>query len=108
MSFSCNLLSQIKGDKFRLTLSFYIQDFQENHFLTKQYGSSPLPISRNNQFNNGAGLILLLCPQYKTETDTKDSLYPPGFVPPNNLQKHSTTTGCEHCYYTGYSGRKAI
>ncbi|WP_321515391.1 GspE/PulE family protein [Marinifilum fragile] len=53
-------------------------------------------------------LIRLLCPHCKAEIDTKDSLYPPGFVPPNNLQKHSTPTGCEHCYYTGYSGRKAI
>ena len=53
-------------------------------------------------------LIRLLCPKCKTESVTKKSVFPPGFVPPHNLEKHSTPMGCEHCYYTGYSGRKAI
>ena len=25
-----------------------------------------------------------------------------------NLEFHSVPVGCEHCYYTGFSGRKAI
>jgi type IV pilus assembly protein PilB len=29
-------------------------------------------------------------------------------VPPVNLETHAVAVGCEHCYYTGYSGRKAI
>lgn len=27
---------------------------------------------------------------------------------PFNLESHSVPVGCEHCYYTGFSGRKAI
>ncbi|PCH68435.1 MAG: general secretion pathway protein GspE [Bacteroidales bacterium] len=53
-------------------------------------------------------LVRLLCSKCKVENAVDDSLFPPGFVPPNNLNKHSSPVGCEHCYYTGYSGRKAI
>lgn len=53
-------------------------------------------------------LIRLLCPKCKSENAVDSSLFPPGFIPPHNLEKHSSPVGCEHCYYTGYSGRKAI
>jgi len=38
----------------------------------------------------------------------KRFLVSPRFIPPHNLEKHSTPVGCEHCYYTGYLSRKAI
>lgn len=53
-------------------------------------------------------LIRLLCPKCKKETEVNHSIYPSGFVPPQQLSIHANPVGCEHCYYTGYSGRKAI
>ncbi|WP_461639570.1 GspE/PulE family protein [Labilibaculum euxinus] len=53
-------------------------------------------------------LIRLLCPKCKTEKSIDKSLFPPGFTPPTQLKYHSAPVGCEHCYYTGFSGRKAI
>lgn len=53
-------------------------------------------------------LVRLLCPECKVEKEVDSSLFPPGFVPPHNLKTHFCPVGCEHCYYTGYSGRKAI
>ncbi len=53
-------------------------------------------------------LIRLLCPKCKMQNAVGISLFPPGFVPLHNLECHSSPVGCEHCYYTGYAGRKAI
>ena len=53
-------------------------------------------------------LLRLLCPKCKKEEQVQESIYPVGFVPPINLETHAVAVGCEHCYYTGYSGRKAI
>jgi len=53
-------------------------------------------------------LVRLLCPHCNSENKVTDSLFPPGFALPQNLESHSIPVGCEHCYYTGYSGRKAI
>ena len=35
-------------------------------------------------------------------------LLPTGFEMPKNVTHHFEAKGCQHCYYTGYSGRKAI
>lgn len=53
-------------------------------------------------------LIRLLCPKCKQEKEVKPSIFPSNYETPSNLKKHSVPVGCEHCYYTGYSGRKAI
>jgi len=53
-------------------------------------------------------LIRLLCPKCKQEKEVHSSIFPSNFSAPSNLRKHSVSVGCEHCYYTGYSGRKAI
>jgi len=35
-------------------------------------------------------------------------MYPKGYNPGKLLSVHSIAKGCEHCYHTGYKGRKAL
>ncbi|TDQ11573.1 GspE/PulE family protein [Pedobacter metabolipauper] len=53
-------------------------------------------------------LIRLLCENCKEESEFQDNLYPKQFKPFAPIQKHYLAKGCEKCYYTGYSGRKAV
>jgi type IV pilus assembly protein PilB len=53
-------------------------------------------------------LVRLLCPQCKMAADLQESQYPKQFKPPLNISTQFVATGCEHCYYTGYKGRKAV
>ncbi|MCD0487351.1 GspE/PulE family protein [Pedobacter sp. MC2016-14] len=53
-------------------------------------------------------LIRLLCKHCKEEADFEDSAYPKQFKPFAPVSKHFVAKGCEQCYYTGYSGRKAV
>jgi len=53
-------------------------------------------------------LIRLLCPDCKQEKPFSSTLYPKQFKPFNTITQHYTAGGCEHCYYTGYKGRKAV
>lgn len=51
-------------------------------------------------------LVRLLCPHCKEEEKLDVSLLPAKL--PTQLDAHFIANGCEHCLYTGYSGRKAI
>lgn len=53
-------------------------------------------------------LVRLLCEQCKTPHPVHPEDFPSGFAVPEDLTVLYTPTGCEHCYHTGYSGRKAI
>jgi len=53
-------------------------------------------------------LIRLLCPKCKKQAQFTDDLYPKQFKPYNKVEHHFKAQGCEHCYYTGYKGRKAV
>ncbi len=53
-------------------------------------------------------LLRVLCPKCKKEESFSSSLLPVGIKLPKTISTHFTPQGCEHCYYTGYSGRKAI
>ena len=53
-------------------------------------------------------LIRLLCPECKQFRDFDSSLYPKQFKPYVEITKHYVANGCEHCYFTGYKGRKAV
>ncbi|RTY83028.1 type II/IV secretion system protein [Flavobacterium sp. LS1P28] len=53
-------------------------------------------------------LIRKLCNRCKTEQPISTALLPTGFEMPENLLSHYEAVGCEDCYHTGYSGRKAI
>ncbi|HRE76417.1 MAG TPA: GspE/PulE family protein [Flavobacterium sp.] len=53
-------------------------------------------------------LVRKLCPDCKTKKDVTQDLFPIGFVIPQELEHHYEPVGCQECYHTGYSGRKAI
>ncbi|RQO65404.1 type II/IV secretion system protein [Pedobacter sp. KBW01] len=53
-------------------------------------------------------LVRLLCPRCKKEETLEAGRYPRQFTPPKTVNTHFVATGCAHCYYTGYSGRKAV
>jgi len=53
-------------------------------------------------------LVRLLCPRCRQQQPFSSSLYPRQFKPYHEVRQHSTPRGCEHCYYTGYKGRKAV
>lgn len=53
-------------------------------------------------------LVRKLCNHCKKEADISLDLFPKNISLPDNLKFHQVSVGCEHCYYTGYQGRKAI
>lgn len=53
-------------------------------------------------------LVRKLCIHCKQVQPISTTLFPTGFKMPENIQTHYEAVGCEHCYHTGYSGRKAI
>lgn len=53
-------------------------------------------------------LVRKLCNSCKQLEDIDSAIFPSGFEIPDNLTKHHVAVGCEQCYHTGYSGRKAI
>jgi len=53
-------------------------------------------------------LVRKLCDKCKTQMSIDTGVFPLGFTVPDFLTSHYISSGCEHCYHTGYSGRKAI
>lgn len=53
-------------------------------------------------------LLRLLCPHCKEQQVLKEDRYPRNYKAPERLEHHYLAKGCDHCYYTGYKGRKAI
>ncbi|MEO7215169.1 GspE/PulE family protein [Mucilaginibacter sp.] len=53
-------------------------------------------------------LIRQLCPHCKEKQPFTTELYPRQFKPFVEVQSHYVAKGCEHCFYTGYKGRKAV
>lgn len=53
-------------------------------------------------------LVRKLCDSCKMEESIDPTIFPTDFEIPENLLKHHIAVGCEYCYHTGYSGRKAI
>lgn len=53
-------------------------------------------------------LVRLLCPHCKTSKPMDHSLYPKQFQPYFPVAEHVVATGCNHCYFTGFKGRKAV
>ena len=53
-------------------------------------------------------LVRKLCTECKEEAIISKTDFPSSFNIPKTLKHKSIPVGCEHCYYTGYSGRKAI
>ncbi|WP_353780259.1 ATPase, T2SS/T4P/T4SS family [Winogradskyella sp. 3972H.M.0a.05] len=53
-------------------------------------------------------LLRLLCPHCKTETEFDPKDLPMSFEAKVLPKKQFEPKGCEHCYFTGYKGRRAI
>lgn len=53
-------------------------------------------------------LLRLLCLHCKEKEPFDNNLFPKSFKTEKSLPHHVVAKGCEHCYYTGYKGRKAI
>jgi type IV pilus assembly protein PilB len=53
-------------------------------------------------------LMRILCKDCKTKEAFTENLFPRNFKPYRTITEHCIATGCEHCHYTGYKGRKAI
>jgi general secretion pathway protein E/type IV pilus assembly protein PilB len=53
-------------------------------------------------------LVRLLCTHCKEKKPFDIALFPKIYQAPRVIYHHYTEVGCEHCYYTGYKGRKAV
>ncbi|HEX8577149.1 MAG TPA: GspE/PulE family protein [Flavobacterium sp.] len=53
-------------------------------------------------------LVRKLCNSCKSETAVTSEIFPVGFSIPQHISHHYEAKGCEQCFQTGYSGRKAI
>lgn len=71
-------------------------------------GIPPFLIASTLNVSIAQRLVRKLCTHCKTETPVNAAVFPEYFIIPKTLKTHSAATGCPKCYYTGYSGRKAI
>jgi general secretion pathway protein E/type IV pilus assembly protein PilB len=53
-------------------------------------------------------LIRLLCSHCKEEKPLLEKEYPRNYKAPTILEHQYKAKGCDHCFYTGYKGRKAV
>lgn len=53
-------------------------------------------------------LVRKLCNNCKKEQPINKEVFPENFSIPKTLKTHFTPIGCNACYHTGYTGRKAI
>lgn len=53
-------------------------------------------------------LVRKLCKHCKKREDANPSLFPNSFQQKDKIHTHFTPVGCNHCFFTGYDGRKAI
>ena len=66
----------------------------------------PYLVSSTLSLSMAQRLVRLLCPHCKREEDFSDVILPG--TNKLEIKTHYRAVGCEHCYFTGYSGRKAI
>ncbi len=71
-------------------------------------GVPPFLVANTLNTTAAQRLVRLLCPQCKMLKSLDVNLYPKQFKPYNKVEQHYEAHGCEHCYYTGYKGRKAV
>jgi general secretion pathway protein E/type IV pilus assembly protein PilB len=71
-------------------------------------GIPPFLIADNLNTTVAQRLLRLLCPHCKTEQPFDEKLYPLRFKPYRRVARHCVPQGCDHCFNTGYKGRKAV
>jgi len=71
-------------------------------------GIPPFLVANTLNTSVAQRLIRLLCNHCKQEAPFDEGSYPKQFKPFAPVSHHYLAKGCERCYYTGYSGRKAV
>jgi general secretion pathway protein E/type IV pilus assembly protein PilB len=71
-------------------------------------GVPPFLIANTINLSVAQRLVRILCPHCKQEILLQDRILPRNYKPERPLLKHWVATGCDHCFYTGYRGRKAL
>ncbi|NOZ46548.1 MAG: type II/IV secretion system protein [Chlorobi bacterium] len=71
-------------------------------------GVPPFLLASTLSLSVAQRLIRILCPHCKKEEEFNNKLYPNNYKPPRKITKHFVAVGCEHCFYTGFKGRKAV
>lgn len=71
-------------------------------------GVPPFLVANTLNTTAAQRLVRLLCPHCKKREKFNSNMYPKQFKPYGQVQHHYKAQGCEHCYYTGYKGRKAV
>ncbi|RNL88488.1 type II/IV secretion system protein [Sinomicrobium pectinilyticum] len=71
-------------------------------------GVPPFLIASTLNVSVAQRLVRKLCDHCKEEVPVEKSIFPENFRVPASLQTHYRAVGCNACYHTGYSGRKAI
>lgn len=71
-------------------------------------GIPPFLIASTLNTSVAQRLVRLLCNHCKENKVFDKDLYPKQFNPYTTITHHNVPKGCEHCYYTGYKGRKAV
>lgn len=71
-------------------------------------GVPPFLIASTLNLSVAQRLVRLLCPICKEYGAFEDGYLPNGYRAPFIPDKIAHSVGCEHCYYTGYKGRKAL
>lgn len=71
-------------------------------------GIPPFLVANTLNTSVAQRLVRLLCNKCKVQEDFDPIAYPKQFKPFSVVTTHCVSKGCEHCYYTGYSGRKAV
>ena len=71
-------------------------------------GIPPYLIASTLNLSMAQRLVRKLCDNCKEKKAVTSDIFPQGFKIPESLNFHYKAEGCEHCFHTGYSGRKAI
>ena len=71
-------------------------------------GVAPFLLASTLNLSVAQRLVRVLCPHCKKEHNFEDNLLPPKYKLPRKIDKYFKSVGCEHCFYTGYKGRKAV
>ena len=71
-------------------------------------GIPPFLIASTLNLSVAQRLVRKLCPHCKKKTNLKPKLFPKKSTFVSEIEHHYIAIGCNKCFYTGYSGRKAI
>lgn len=71
-------------------------------------GIPPFLVANTLNISIAQRLVRILCPECKEKKNFSDELLPKMYKPKAIILEHFISVGCEHCFYTGYLGRKAV